>query len=225
MIGASILIVDDQQLFADVIASALAHLGARIVGPVGTAADAIAAAALERPDLVLLDIGLPDLNGIDAARAILAVEPDVPIVALTASTDPRASAEAVKAGLRGYVPKEAPLSTVVEAIDSALGGESVVVPPRRTVSRSNTSPAELLTSALTDREREVLALIISGAASGTIAERLGISTNTVRTHVQSILTKLQVHSRLEAAAFAVKHGLVEIGREGGVERQGSAGAR
>ena len=225
MIGASILIVDDHRLFADVIASALEQLGARIVGPVGTAADAIAAAALERPDLVLLDLGLPDLDGFDAASAILAVEPDVAIVALTASTDPRASADAVKAGFRGFVPKDARLATVVETIRSALEGRSVVVPPPRPVPRSNrdTSPETLLTTTLTDREREVLQLIVGGSGSGAIAQELGISTNTVRTHVQSILTKLQVHSRLEAAAFAVRHGLVEPGNDIATDRPVSAG--
>ena len=168
MIGASILIVDDHRLFADVIASALEQLGARIVGPVGTAADAIAAAALERPDLVLLDISLPDLDGFDAASAILAVEPDVAIVALTASTDPRASADAVKAGFRGFVPKDARLATVVETIRSALEGRSVVVPPPRPAPRSNrdTSPETLLTTALTDREREVLQLIVGVREAG-----------------------------------------------------------
>lgn len=225
MIDASVLIVDDHRLFADVIASALEQAGARVVGPVGTAADAIASAALDRPDVVLLDIGLPDLDGFDAARAILAVEPDVAIVALTASTDPKASSDAVKAGFRGYVAKDARLATVVEAIRSAVEGRSVVVAPSRPTAASAraSSPAELLTRALTERERDVLQLIVSGAGSGAIAEGLGISANTVRTHVQSILTKLQVHSRLEAAAFAVKHGLVEPGKDAGFERPASAG--
>ncbi|MGH2539924.1 MAG: response regulator [Actinomycetota bacterium] len=219
MIGTSILIVDDHRLFADVIASALEQMGARVLGPVGTAADAIAAAALERPDVVLMDIGLPDLQGLEAGRAILAVQPDAALVALTASTDQRAPADAIKAGFRGYVPKDARLATVVRAIRGALEGRSVVIRPTSpTRSRRDSSPASLLTSALTQREREVLALIVEGAGSAAIAGELGISANTVRTHVQSILTKLQVHSRLEAAAFAVRNGLVEPGASGADRR-------
>ena len=220
MIGATILIVDDHRLFADVVATALEQIGARIVGPVGNAADAIVAVATERPDVVLLDLSLPDGHGIDAGRTIVESHPDTIVLALSASTDPRAVTEAMKAGFRGYVAKDAPLSTVVEAIQTAIGGRSVVVPsgrakPTSTSTRGGVSPA-LLASGLTIREREVLELLVAGLGSRAIADKLQISMNTVRTHVQSVLTKLQVHSRLEAAAFAVRHELVELGRGSGI---------
>ena len=221
MIGTTILIVDDHRLFADVVASALEQLGARIVGPVGNAADAVVAVATERPDVVLLDLSLPDGRGIDAGRTIVEAHPDIIVLALSASTDPRAVTEAMKAGFRGFVPKDAPLTTVVEAIRTALGGRSVVIPASRTKPISG-SPREggvsatLLASGLTMREREVLELLVAGLGSRAIAEKLQISMNTVRTHVQSVLTKLQVHSRLEAAAFAVRHQLVEPGRGSGI---------
>ena len=221
MIGTTILIVDDHRLFADVVASALEQLGARIVGPVGNAADAVVAVATERPDVVLLDLSLPDGRGIDAGRTIVEAHPDIIVLALSASTDPRAVTEAMKAGFRGFVPKDAPLTTVVEAIRTALGGRSVVIPASRTKPISG-SPREggvsatLLASGLTIREREVLELLVAGLGSRAIAEKLQISMNTVRTHVQSVLTKLQVHSRLEAAAFAVRHELVEPGRTSGI---------
>lgn len=218
MIGTSILIVDDHRLFADVIASALEQQGARIVGQVETAADAIAVAARQKPDVVLLDLGLPDSDGIDAGKAILAAHPDTVVVALTASTDRRAAAAALRAGFLGYVSKEARLQVVVKAIRSGMAGRVAVTQPSRAeTSKVKGSSATLMASGLTKREREVLALIVAGAGSKAISYRLHITTNTVRTHVQSILTKLQVHSRLEAAAFAVRHGLVEpVGTSGGI---------
>lgn len=220
MIGTTILIVDDHRLFADVVASAFEQMGARIVGPVGNAADAIVAVATERPDVVLLDLSLPDGHGIDAGRTIVDSHPDAVVLALSASTDPRAVTEAMNAGFRGFVPKDAPLSTVVEAIQTALGGRSVVIASGRTKPTSTSTrggvSAALLASGLTIREREVLELLVAGLGSRAIAEKLQISMNTVRTHVQSVLTKLQVHSRLEAAAFAVRHELVDPGRRSGI---------
>ena len=220
MIGATVLIVDDHRLFADVVATALEQIGARIVGPVGNAADAMVAVATERPDVVLLDLSLPDGHGIDAGRTIVESHPDTIVLALSASTDPRAVTEAMKAGFRGYVAKDASLTTVVEAIQTALGGRSVVIPSGRAKSTPTSTrggvSAALLASGLTIREREVLELLVAGLGSRAIADKLQISMNTVRTHVQSVLTKLQVHSRLEAAAFAVRHGLVELGRGSGI---------
>ncbi len=218
MIGTRILIVDDHRLFADVVASALEQLGARIIGPVGTAADAIVAVDAERPEVVLLDLALPDGDGIETGRAILEAVPDTVVLALSASTDPRAATDAVKAGFRGFVPKDARLPTVLEAIRGALEGRSVMI--RSTAPAPQTFgtgvSAGLLASGLTAREREVLGLLVAGFGSRAIAEELQISMNTVRTHVQSVLTKLQVHTRLEAAAFAVRHGLVDPERGAGV---------
>jgi two-component system, NarL family, nitrate/nitrite response regulator NarL len=211
MIEATVLIADAHRLFADVVASALEDLGARVVDRVGTGADAIAVVLREEPDVVLVDLGLPDVPGIEAGRAILEARPDTVLVALAASDDRRESAIALRAGFRGYVPKHAHLRSVVKVIRHGLDGRVVVIPPSSpsTSTVDHDSPASLMASGLTIREREVLALIVAGAGSVEIADRLNISTNTVRTHVQGILTKLQVHSRLEAAAFAVRHGLLE----------------
>ena len=214
----SILLVDDHRLFGEVVTAALEQLGAHVVDHVETGADAIRAVARERPAVILLDLGLPDRHGIDVGKEILAVYPDMAIVALTASTDPRASTDALKAGFRGFVPKDAPLPRVVDAISTALDGQPVVIRhARRSTSTFGPGDAnvELLASGLTDREREVLQLIVAGMGSRAMAEELHISMNTVRTHVQSVLTKLQVHSRLEAAAFAVRNGLVEQPRVSG----------
>jgi len=185
-----------------------------------------AAASEDEPDVVLLDLGLPDLHGSDVGRILLARHPDIAIVVLSASTDPRAAAEAVASGFLGFLPKESSLATVVEAIRSAVDGRPMVMPSARALPRSNTRPARdaMQVSTLTAREQQVLQLIVGARGSRAIADELHISTNTVRTHVQSILTKLQVHTRLEAAAFALRHGLVEQRRGAGVERPASVGA-
>jgi DNA-binding NarL/FixJ family response regulator len=209
MIGATVLIVDDHRLFADVVASALGRLGARVLGPVRTAAGAVASARAERPDVVLMDPHLPDGRAVEAGRTILEASPDTILLALSASPDRRLATEVVRAGFHGFVPKDARLPTVVEAIRGAMDGRSVMIRPVQTTPaplRGGVSPA-LLASELTRREREVLELLVAGLGSRAIADELGISLHTVRTHVKYILTKLQAHSRLEAAAFAVRHGL------------------
>ncbi len=181
-----------------------------VVGVAHSAAEAFAALELERPDLILMDLGLPDQSGLDAGKQILRQYPETKILALTARGDQWAVDDAIKAGFLGFVTKDTGVSEFVQAVRTVVGGQ--VVLPRR--ASNGHGPAEdegatLLAEHLTPREREVLALLVQGASGDAIARPLGISPNTVRTHVQSILTKLQVHSRLEAAAFAVRHHVVD----------------
>jgi two-component system, NarL family, nitrate/nitrite response regulator NarL len=174
-----------------------------------TAEDAFVAMERERPDLVLMDLGLPDQSGLAAGKAILERFPDQKILALTARDDHWAVEEALQIGFHGYVTKNTAVEEFVQAVQTVSAGQ--VVLPRRLSSgngRSEDEHAALMAEQLTPREREVLTLLVQGASGDAIARPLGISPNTVRTHVQSILTKLQVHSRLEAAAFAVRHHLV-----------------
>jgi two-component system nitrate/nitrite response regulator NarL len=155
--------------------------------------------------------------------AILQEHPEAKIVALTAMSDRAAVDDALRIGFRGYLTKDTPVARFVNAVRSAVDGNLVL--PHRLSPAARRSPAEeaaaLLASQLTPREREVLELLVQGADGTRAAAALGISLNTVRTHVQSILTKLQVHSRLEAATFAVRHRLVEIPSTNG----GSASSR
>ena len=148
--------------------------------------------------------------------------------AVTALDDPQAVKEAMRSGFRGYVTKDVRVQRFVDAVRAALAGQVVIpkqlaraVGGRRSAAERH---AELLSQQLTRREREVLELLVHGASGREIAERLSISVNTVRTHVQSTLTKLQVHSRLEAATFAVRYGLVSSPREDprAIEAGGSA---
>jgi two-component system nitrate/nitrite response regulator NarL len=209
--------VDDHVLFADAIAPALAEKGFDVVGVASTAREAFQAVERERPDLTLMDIGLPDQNGLVAGKEILERFPKTKVVALTARADPRAVDDALKSGFLGFISKNIGISDFVQAVQALVDGQ-VVLTPRPNDGRAHVEDegAALMADQLTPREREVLALLVRGASGDAIAQPLGISPNTVRTHVQSILTKLQVHSRLEAAAFAVRHHLVS---EPGTDRQ------
>ena len=199
-------------MFAEAIRSALDDAGMEAVGVVTTGRAALAFLEDDRPDVILLDLGLPDRSGLAVGREILELWPEAKLMVLTALDDPKAVEEAMRAGFRGYLTKDTPVSRFVSSIEAIVSGQEVF--PHRGAQRmrrpgSNDS-VWLLISQLTPREREVLGLLVEGADGRTIATRLGISRNTVRTHVQSILTKLQVHSRLEAATLAVRHRVVPL---------------
>ncbi|MGZ8580357.1 MAG: response regulator [Actinomycetota bacterium] len=226
-IGAAIdaLIVDDHRLFAEAIRPTLQQLGLDVA--IVTSGRAAIEEASRRPiHVALVDLGLPDMRGEDVGSRLLGIRPATVVIALTAMDDDQKVKDVIAAGFRGYLTKDLRVSMLSRAIMSALAGETVTFASR--TRRRGPSPAtpdrfvELLVSTLTPREREVLELLARGSAGKEIAREMAISVNTVRTHVQSILTKLQVHSRLEAAAFAVRHGLVDrsapvgVGGLGGV---------
>jgi two-component system, NarL family, nitrate/nitrite response regulator NarL len=213
----TVLIVDDHRLFAEAITWALERLGMRVV-LASNAEEALDATRRHRPSLVLLDIGLPGASGLSVGKEILRLTPDAKVVAVTALHDPGAVKEAVRLGFHGYITKDTPMERFAASIDAAIGGQLVM--PHHLARVMGESPsdeerhASVLAAQLTPRERDVLDMLVEGASSARIAKRLSISPNTVRSHVQSILPKLQVHSRLEAAAFAVRHGLAELGKSG-----------
>jgi two-component system, NarL family, nitrate/nitrite response regulator NarL len=199
-------------LFADAIAAAMGDDGLDVAGSVRDGAGAIEFLERESVDVVLMDIGLPDRSGLAVARDILERWPETKVLAVTALDDPRAADDAMRMGFAGYVTKDTSVERFTASVRAVMEGQ--VVLPRRLVSGGRqvdmSDGFALLVDQLTPREHEVLALLVQGADGGEIARRLGISRNTVRTHVQSILTKLQVHSRLEAATLAVRHRLVPI---------------
>jgi two-component system, NarL family, nitrate/nitrite response regulator NarL len=163
---------------------------------------------------VLVDLGLPDVGGIDVGRSILEELPNTKVVAVTAASDSRTVRAVMGAGFHGYVTKDVSLTQFVSSINAALDGETVVpnrAQPAASVPMTDAQRhALLLADQLSPREKELLVLLVDGASSAQIADRLSLSPNTVRTHIQSIMSKLQVHSRLEAATFAVKHGIVKV---------------
>jgi two-component system nitrate/nitrite response regulator NarL len=203
-----VLIVDDHRLFADAIRVTVTEMGMSVLGVYSSAEAGLAAAREHRPDMVLLDLGLPDRSGLELGKDILEELPDTKVVALTALEDDRSVQDALRAGFHGYLTKQTEAERFKHALTSVADGQ-IVSPPRQANRRRERSEDELLADQLTSREVEVLQLLSEGATSGRIAEQLLVSPNTVRTHVHGILSKLQVHSRLEAAAFAVRCGLVK----------------
>jgi two-component system nitrate/nitrite response regulator NarL len=206
-----VLMVEDHKLFTDAVGPALEDSGMEVIGTARDGAEAVAAVRRERPDVVLVDLGLPDVGGLELGRTLLELLPDATLLAVTALNDPGTVREALVAGFRGYVSKDLPLPRFIESVRAAMAGQVVVPhssPPVPAVVRSpEERHAELLGRQLTSREFEVLGLLVEGATTTDMARRLSVSPNTIRTHVQNILDKLQVRSRLEAAAFAVRHGL------------------
>lgn len=187
-------------------------MGARGIDVVGcalTGEDGIALARGLGPDIALVDLDLPDMPGFDVGTTIRASDPQTRIVALTAIDDRRLYLEASRLDFDGYVSKYAPIDTFVGALEAASDGD--VVFAHLGAQARGRAEETLPTQQLTNREREILALLTEGLDGGTIGRRLNISAHTVRTHIHSILTKLNVHSRLEAATLAVRDGLVSDG--------------
>jgi len=192
-----------------------------VVGVAGTVAEA-KAMARERLDVVLMDYRLPDGTGAEATRAIKARWPAARVVMLTAVNDDETVMESIQAGADGYLTKDRAVEEVVSAVRAANAGETllprsvilgiaqrVVAARDKTVERRQIEP-------LTPRELEVLKALSEGLSTPEICERLFIAPNTLRTHVQNIMGKLRVHSKLEAVAFAIRNRLVEPPRsEGG----------
>jgi len=206
-----VLIVEDHRMFAEAVRPRLEQLGIE-VDMATTAAQGMDSARKERPDLVLVDIGLPDESGLELGRRIREEVPEAKVAALTALNSAKTVKEAIRLGFHGYFTKDTNIQELGSSIRAIMEGEVVV--PRQAGRRRDTglSPQEqdvkLRADRLTPREKEILELLVEGSSSDQIAARLFLSRNTVRTHVHSLLSKLQVHSRVEAAALAVRYGLV-----------------
>jgi DNA-binding NarL/FixJ family response regulator len=210
-----VLLVDDHQLLTGSLSQILAQESdIEVVGVAGTVAEA-KAMARERLDVVLMDYRLPDGTGAEATRAIKARWPNARIVMLTAINDDETVLESIQAGADGYMTKDRAVEEVVNAVRSAHAGETLL--PRTVI----VGIAERVAAArdrgadrrpiepLTPRELEVLRALTEGLSTPEICDRLFIAPNTLRTHVQNIMGKLRVHSKLEAVAFALRHRLVE----------------
>lgn len=208
-----VLICDDHRLVAQALALMLAaQPDMEVVGVAGTVAEVRDLALARRPQVVLMDYVLPDGDGVAATAAIKAARPDVNVVMLTSLMDEDVLVAAIDAGCSGYVTKHKGADELTAAIRLAAAGEALVSPDMlaRLLPRLRRNHHGLGWD-LTHREREVLDLLADGASKEVIAGRLYLSTNTVRNHIQSILTKLHVHSRLEAVAAATREGLVHRG--------------
>jgi DNA-binding NarL/FixJ family response regulator len=209
-----VLIVDDHSMFASGLATLLAaEVDIQVIGTAGNAAEAEEACQRRVPDVVLMDFGLPDMNGAHATERIRALHPTAKVVMLTSLVDDSTVLAGVEAGCSGYVTKDQDLENVVAAIRAAYAGESVISPAMlaRLLPRLRKTEQDPVGSDLTARELEVLELFVEGLSNKAIGERLFISVNTVRTHVQNVLTKLRAHSKLEATVIAARLGLIRFG--------------
>jgi DNA-binding NarL/FixJ family response regulator len=210
-----VLLVDDHQLLTDSLARLLqAEPDMDVVGVAATVAEA-KQLARERMDVVLMDYRLPDGTGAEATRAIKARWPSARVVMLTAVQDDETVLESIQAGADGYLTKDRAVEDVVATVRSARAGETLL--PRsviigiaqRVASARDRMPERAPIEPLTARELEVLRALAEGMATPEICEKLFISRNTLRTHVQNIMMKLHVHSKLEAVTVGLRHRIID----------------
>jgi len=214
---ATVLIVDDAELFREALKAAFTQEGFQVVA---SAADAMAGIDLARehePDLVMLDLLMPGMSGLEVVGTILKASPHSRVVLLTASESAEDLLAAVKAGASGYLTKDTPLPRLAAAMREVLDGGAAISPAMggklfsalRDLLRHNNSTS-LRRPELTGREIEILGLVGEGKTSKEIADDLFISENTVRNHVRNVLDKLGMKSRFEAVNWAYREGLINI---------------
>ena len=212
-----ILIADDHQIFREGLKSLLEkNSGLRVVGEAKDGFEAVKLAHELQPDLVIMDITMPDLNGIGASRRILQEFPDCKIIALSMHADKRYVIELLKAGVKGYVLKDSAFEELHLAIRNALKNQTYLSPAiteivvREFVGEKNEPAAKSVFMVLTAREREILQLLAEGKATKEIAAKLAICAKTVETHRKQIMDKLQIHSVAELTKYAIREGLTSF---------------
>ena len=179
-----------------------------VVGEAVNGAEAVEKALSLLPDVILMDVEMPDMTGIEATRRIRAVQPNMRVLILSVSQRNEDLLDAFKAGARGYLLKSVESKEMLAAIHRVMAGKTILPPDLATRLMNRLSQPEQNTEDLTARERDVLEYIARGFGNKEIAATLNISENTVKTHVRHILAKLNLRSRAEAAAFAVRNNLV-----------------
>jgi DNA-binding NarL/FixJ family response regulator len=212
-----VLLADDQRLVRESLATLVSLLGngIELVGTAADGEDAVALAARERPDVVLMDVRMPRCDGIEATRRLSADQPAVKVIALTTYADDASVLGALRAGARGYLTKDAGADDIRAAILAVHRGEATLDPAiqHHVVAAMNArAPAgprdgRELPDMLTPREAEVLALIAAGLSNAEIAERLVVSPATVKSHINHLFSKASLRDRAQAVTYAFRHGL------------------
>ena len=210
-----VVVVDDHPIWRDGVARDLEAAGLGVAGTAGEVAQAVRVATATRPEVVLLDLHLPDGSGVDVARALAALDPPPRILVLSASGERQDVLDALTAGAAGYLVKSASSAELIDAVRRIAAGDAVFTPGlaglvlgeyRRLASTPSAEPA---TPKLTDRETEILRLVAKGLTYPQIADRLVLSVRTVQNHVQNTLTKLQLHNKAQLVRYAMEQGLSE----------------
>jgi DNA-binding NarL/FixJ family response regulator len=213
--GIRVVIVDDHDLFRTGLRNLLEEQGVQVVGEAAAGAEAVRAVAELTPDVVVMDLNMPGISGVEATRQITSISPLTRVVVLTISDQDGDVMDAILAGACGYLLKDASIQDLLRGIGAAAVGESLISPTiaakvlRRV--RSSSSQPEIertIRAELSDREIEVLKLIANGKDNAMIAGELHISPKTVKNHISNILMKLQIDNRIQAAVFAVRSGIV-----------------
>jgi len=207
-----VMVVDDHPMWRDGVARDLVEGGYEVAAAVGEGKQAVRVAAAVRADVVVLDLQLPDLSGVDVIRGLLAAVPATRVLVLSASGEESDVLEAVKAGATGYLMKSAKREEFLDAVRRTAAGEAVFTPGLAGLvlgefRRMASDPPAAGSPSLTERETEILRMVAKGFSYKHIAERLGLSHRTVQNHVQNTLNKLQLHNRVELARYAIERGL------------------
>lgn len=212
-----VMVVDDHPMWRDAVARDLTAAGMLVVATAGDGAEALRRVPATRPDVVVLDLQMPELGGAATAGRIVGRFPEVKVLVLTASAEQADVLEAVKAGATGYLVKSASREQLIDAVTRTAQGEAVYTPGLAGMllgefRRMASSPPDDLPPGqepprLTDRETEILRQVAKGLSSRQIADRLRISYRTVQNHTQNVLNKLQLHNRVELARYAIEQGL------------------
>ncbi|MBV8479851.1 MAG: response regulator transcription factor [Actinobacteria bacterium] len=210
-----VLIADDHDLFRTGLRNLLEEQGVQVVGEAGSGVEAVRFVREIAPDVVVMDLNMPGMGGVEATRHIASVAPLTRVVVLTISDEDGDVTDAILAGACGYLLKDSSIEELMAGIRAAWRGESLISPTiaakvLQRVRATSAQPdiAEAIRSELSDREIEVLKLIANGKDNALIAAELHISPKTVKNHISNILMKLQIDNRIQAAVYAVRSGIV-----------------
>jgi DNA-binding NarL/FixJ family response regulator len=210
-----VLIVDDHDLFRTGLRNLLEEQGVHVVGEAATGGEAVRSVQELAPDVVVMDLNMPGMGGVDATRHIAGVSPLTRVVVLTISDQDADVMDAILAGACGYLLKDSSIQDLMAGIEAAWRGESLISPTiaakvLQRVRATSAQPeiADAIRSELSGREIEVLKLIANGKDNAVIAGELHISPKTVKNHISNILMKLQIDNRIQAAVYAVRSGIV-----------------
>ena len=208
------MVVDDHPMWRDAVARDLAEAGYEVAATVADGAQALRVVGAARPDVVVLDLQLPDMSGVEVTRGLRVAYPPAGVLVLSASGEQQDMLDAVKAGAVGYLLKSAARPEFLNAVRRTAGGDAVFTPGlaalvlgefRRLAAAPGADATD--TPRLTERETEILRMVATGLSYKQIATRLTLSHRTVQNHVQNTLGKLHLHNRVELVRYAIEHGL------------------
>ena len=200
------LIVDDHEVVREGLRLSLSRVPhIRVVGEAGDGRAAIELAERRKPNVVIMDVRMPGLDGLDATKELLEKEPNASVLIFTAYSERSLLARGLESGAKGYILKEAPHDTLVRAIEKVAGGDSFIDPALMPAFLSGKDREDMLTA----REREILQLLADGMSNADAAQRLFISQETVKSHVRHILAKLEADTRTHAVAIALRDAIID----------------